>query len=121
MLNRTKLLVMMSVSLLFAACSSQNVTIINITNPTDLNLKDALVATSIDSKLQNVSLKIAEEEIPFQMIKEDGISILKFVTDLAPKQTKEVRLVEAKESQPKEFKARTYAELSMKDGECLFR
>ena len=120
MLNRTKLLVMLSVSLLFAACSSQNSIIINITNPTDLNLKDALIETPIDSKLQNLSLMSDGEEIPYQLVDEDGKRILKFVTDINSHQTKEIRLEEPIASQNKKFNARTYAELSMKTNNVYF-
>ena len=101
MLNRTKLIVMLSISLLFAACSSQNSTLISISNPTDLNLKDALIETSIDSKLQNISLVSDGEEIPFQLVDEDGISILKFVSDLTSHQTKEFSFTESKYTQTK--------------------
>ena len=120
MLNSTKLMVLLSVSLLFAACSSQNPTLINITNPTDLNLKDALIETPIDPKLQNISLTSDGEEIPFQLVDEDGKRILKFVTDITSQQTKEIRLEESTGSQTKKFNARTYAELSMKTNNVYF-
>ena len=121
MLNKIKMILMLSVILLFAACSNQNPTLINITNPTDLNLKDALIETPIDSKLQNLSLMSDDEEIPFQLVDEDGKRILKFVTDIASQQTKEIRLEEFSGSQTKKFNARTYAELSMKSEQCLFQ
>ena len=111
MLNRTKLMVMLSVILLFAACSSQNSTIIKINNSTDLNLKDALIETPIDPKLQNILLVSDGGEIPFQLVDEDGKRILKFVTDINSHQTKEIRLEELTASQNKKFNARTYAEL----------
>ncbi len=120
MLNRTKLMVLLSVSLLFAACSSQNPTIINITNPTDLSLKDALIETSIDPKLQNILLVSDGEEIPFQLVIEDGKRILKFVTDITSQQTKVIRLEESTGSQTKKFNARTYSELSMKTNNVYF-
>ena len=120
MLNRTKLIVMLSISLLFAACSSQNSTLISISNPTDLNLKDALIETSIDSKLQDISLVSDGEEIPFQIVDEDGISNLKFVSDLTSHQTKEFSFTKSKNTQTKEFKSRTYAELSMKTNNVYF-
>jgi hypothetical protein len=120
MLNRTKLIMMLSVSLLFAACSSQNPTLINITNPTDLNLKDALIETPIDSKIQNLSLMSDGEEIPFQFVDEDGKRILKVVTDITSQQTKEIRLDESTGSETKKFSARTYAELSMKTNNVYF-
>lgn len=120
MLNRTKLIVMLSVSLMFAACSSQNPTIITLTNPTDLNLDDAFIETPIDSKLQNLSLMSDGEEIPFQLVNEDGKRILKFVTDITSQQTKEIRLEESTGSQTKKFNARTYAELSAKTNDVYF-
>jgi hypothetical protein len=120
MLNKIKMILMLSVILLFAACSNQNPTLINITNPTDLNLKDALIETPIDSKLQNLSLMSDDEEIPFQLVDEDGKRILKFVTDIASQQTKEIRLEEFSGSQTKKFNARTYAELSMKTNNMYF-
>lgn len=120
MLNKAKLIIMMSVSLMFAACSSQNPTLINITNATDLNLKDALIETSIDYNFKNILLISDGEEIPFQMIDEDGKRILKFVTDITSQQAKEFRLEESTESQTKKFKAKTYAELSMKTNNVYF-
>jgi outer membrane receptor protein involved in Fe transport len=111
---------MLSVSLLFAACSSQNPTLINITNPSDLNLKDALIETPIDSKLQNFSLMSDGGEIPFQLVDEDGKRFLKFVTDITSQQTKKIRLEESTGSQTKKFIARTYAELSMKTNNVYF-
>ena len=120
MSNRIKLIMMLSVSLLFAACSSQNPTLINITNPTDLNLKDALIETPIDFKLQNLSLMSDGEEIPFQLVDEDGKRILKFVTDITSQLTKEIRLEESTGSHTKKFNARTYAELSMKPGNIYY-
>lgn len=120
MLNRIKLNVLLSLSLLLIACSSQNSTIIQITNPTDLNLKDALIETPIDSKLQNLSLMSDGEEIPFQLVDEDGKRILKFVTNITSQQTKDFRLEESTGSQTKKFNARTYAELSMKTNNVYF-
>ena len=120
MLNRKKMILMLPVILLFTACSNQNRTLINITNPTDLNLKDALIETSIDPKLQNPSLMSDDEEIPFQLVDEDGKRILKFVTDITSHQTKEIRLEEYTGSQTKKFNARTYAELSMKANNVYF-
>jgi len=111
---------MLSVSLLFAACSSQNPTIITIINPTDLNFKDALIETPIDPKLQYISLVSDGEEIPFQLVDEDGKRILIFVTDITSQQTKEIRLEESKETQTKKFTSRTYAELSMKTNHVYF-
>jgi hypothetical protein len=120
MLNGTKLIVMLSISLLFAACSSQNSNWISISNPTNLNLTDALIETSIDPKIQNISLTSDDGEIPFQLVDEDGKRILKFVTDLNPNQKKEIRLEETTSSKSKEFKSRTYAELSMKANNVYF-
>jgi hypothetical protein len=120
MLDRIKLIIMLYSSLLFAACSSQNFRIINIANPTNLNLTDALIETSIDPKLQNISLLSDGEEIPFQLVDEDGKRILKFVTDITSQQTNEIRLEESTGSQSKKFNARTYAELSMKTNNVYF-
>jgi outer membrane receptor protein involved in Fe transport len=120
MLNKIKLIMMLFLSLLFAECSSQNSTIINITNPTDLNLKDALIETSIDTKLQNISLLSDGEEIQFQLVDEDGKRILKFVTDLNSNQKKEIRLDETTSKKSNEFMSRTYAELSMKTNNVYF-
>jgi len=111
---------MLTVSLFFAACSSQNSTIISITNSTNLNLKDVLIETPIDSKLQNLSLMSDGKEIPYQLIDEDGKRILKFVTDITSQETKKIRLEESSGSQTKKFNARTYAELSMKTNNVYF-
>ena len=111
---------MLTVSLFFAACSSQNSTIINITNSTDLNLKDALIETPIDSKLHNISLTSDDGEVPFQFVDEDGKRIIKFVTDITSQETKKIRLEESSGSQTKKFNARTYAELSMKEGNVYY-
>jgi len=113
-LNLTKLILL--VSLFLISCSNENYISIKVTNPTDLRLDDALVSTHINSNSQSFILKSGNEEIPYQIIKSDNENIIKFVTDFNHNETKVFHLEETSNKNVKHFEQRTYAELSMKDG-----
>ncbi len=116
--NQYRVLAAIVMILLVTGCSSDKY--LTVTNPTNLNLKDALVETIIDSGSQVISIKYESEEIPFQIVNEDGISKLKFVTDLSSNQTKEIILEESSSVKVNKFKTRTYVELSMKAGNVYY-
>lgn len=118
--NQIKLIVLLSVSLFLTACSSKDATIVNVINPIDQNIKDAVVETPIDSKLQIFTLQSDNGEIPFQIINDGEKRTLKFVTDLSAHETKKIKLEENLLQDVKQFKARTYAELSAKKDDVYY-
>jgi len=104
------------VSIILIACSSKNDVTIKVTNPTNLNLKDAVVTTSLNSNSEYFSLTYDDNEIPYQIIKSGDVNKIEFVTDLNPNEVKVFHLKEIKPDQIKSFTPRTYAELSVKTG-----
>lgn len=120
MLNNIKIIVALVASLVIAGCSGKPADYIMVSNPTNLNLNDALVETTLDTKYGNVSIKFEGKEIPFQIIDENKQRIIKFVTDLSPNQTKEIKIEKDTSHKNKVFNPRTYAELSMKEGNVYY-
>ncbi|MBK7629516.1 MAG: DUF4861 family protein [Ignavibacteriales bacterium] len=118
--NQFKLMIILVLSLFLAACSSKNVTIINVTNSIDQNIKDAEVETPINFKLKSFTLNSDNGDIPFQIINDGEKRTLKFVIDLSANETKTIRLEENLLLDVKRFKARTYAELSAKKGDVYY-
>ena len=117
-----KYIVLILITFVFVACSNESGMKIKVTNETDLPLNDASVVVSLKTDHQYYSLTFEGEEIPHQVIKNktDNNDELIFVTDLSPKETKEFTLKEISANEAKEFKARTYAELSMKEGNVYY-
>ncbi len=98
-------------------CSSGNEEIkISVTNPVDIERTDEYISINIESlkqkysdfNFQTFSLYDNEKEIPYQI--ERGIT-LSFAVNLGASETKHLTI---KNSPPKDFKSRAYAEVSMK-------
>jgi hypothetical protein len=107
-------------AMITASCSKQVISTITITYPLNIDIKDALVSTEVNETVKNFDLIYDENEIPYQIIEENEKSILKFVIDLKQNETKTLQLVASNSNSSKEFKSRTYAELSVKTNNVYF-
>jgi hypothetical protein len=122
MKNIIKNIVLFLFMVVLISCSNETEDKIKVSNTTDLKIQDALVTVSLSSNHQYYSLINNNEEIPYQIIKNqiDNSYQLIFVTDLSPQEVKEFTLKEISADQMKEFTPRTYAELSMKAGNIYY-
>ncbi len=117
-----KLLIIISLLLAIAitSCSKEVVTNITIKNPLDFDIKDAMIVTEINTNLKTFDLLYEGNDIPFQLVIENNKSVLKFVIDLKNNETKTLQVVASNTNKIKEFKSRTYAELSAKTNNDYF-
>lgn len=117
-MKRLKQLLVIPFVLIFLACQSGNQSeSFKVKNQTDIQLKDVFIVKTLNTKHENFILKDGETEIPYQLIDEIGTKI-GFVLNLAPNEEKLLTLIPVDDK--KEFKSRTYAELSMKPGNIYY-
>jgi hypothetical protein len=117
MKNKIKHVSVFILSILFIACSGRNDVAIKVTNTTNLDLKDAIVRSSLTGNQKYFSLLSDDKEVPYQIINSGNNNQIVFVTDLNPNEVKIFHLKEIKADQMKSFTPRTYAELSVKTGD----
>ncbi|QQS35293.1 MAG: DUF4861 family protein [Ignavibacteriales bacterium] len=117
-MKKLKALFLIPIILLLLACQSGDKSeTIKVQNQTDAFLKDVFIIKTLNTDLKNFILKDGETEIPFQIINDEGLKI-GFVLDLAANEEKTLTLVPVENK--KEYKTRTYAELSMKQGNIYY-
>ncbi len=101
------------------SCSTQQSVQLSITNPTNLSLTDVFITADIDSSIESFSVYEGEKIIPSQLLISGLKKEIGFVLSLNPLETKKISI--KPDNMKHEFKSRTYAELAMKPGECVYR
>jgi hypothetical protein len=117
MKNKINPIIVFIFSIILIACSSRNDVTIKVTNPTNLDLKDAVVRASLTGNQKYFNLISDDKEIPYQIINSGNDNQIEFVTDLSPNEVKVFHLKEIKADEMKSFAPRTHAELSAKTGD----
>ena len=115
-----KYIFVFAISIILLSCGNGNDITIKVTNPTNLNIKDAVISTSLNSNKLYFALTSNDKEIPYQIIKSGSDNKIEFVTDLIPNEVKVFQLKVINPDQMKSFKSRTYAELSPKKGNVYY-
>lgn len=118
--NKLLIIISLVVTIIFSSCSNQVNKTISVTNPLNIDLKDALITTELNEPKNNFELLCDGQELPYQIVEEESKSILKFVIDLKNEGAKTLQLVDLGLDNKREFKARTYAELSAKTNNVYF-
>ena len=117
---KMKYIFVFAISIILLSCGNGNDITIKVTNPTNLNIKDAVISTSLNSNKLYFALTSNDKEIPYQIIKSGSDNKIEFVTDLIPNEVKVFQLKVINPDQMKSFKSRTYAELSPKKGNVYY-
>ena len=98
------------------SCTGKDETKITITNSTDLSITDAFVSVDVDRSFVDFSLYDGINEIPFQVLDSKEQTTIGFVINMEPMETRTIFLRKNDADKKSGFKARTFAELSMKPG-----
>lgn len=117
-MNRYFVSIIVILSVITSAFAEDSTFTLQLKNPLSVERKDVPITMPIDGNFHSALVKIDNIEIPCQLddLDDDGkYDELTFVIDMKKRERRSVTISLSTEGKPREYKARTYGSLSLRD------